>query len=57
MTKVRIQWRCDHAIEVPRSEMPTSPICPQCGERIVKQVSGATPKFKGTCSGPLVVSQ
>jgi hypothetical protein len=57
MNKVRIQWRCDHAIDVPRSEMPTSPICPQCGERIVKQVIGATPKFKGTCSGPLVVSQ
>jgi uncharacterized paraquat-inducible protein A len=57
MSAVKIQWRCDHAIEVPRAEMPTSPICPQCGERIVKQVSGATPKFKGTCSGPLVVSQ
>jgi hypothetical protein len=56
MKTVRIVWRCEHAIEVPRAEMPSSPICQQCGERVVKQVTGATPSFKGSCSGPLVKS-
>lgn len=34
--------------------MPSSPICQTCGERVVKSVIGATPTFKGACSGPLV---
>lgn len=55
MSKVKITWRCGHGIEVPRAEMPTTPVCQQCGERVVKQVTGATPTFTGTCSGPLVV--
>lgn len=54
MSKVTITWRCDHRIQVERSEMPSSPICRECGERVVKQVIGATPTFKGACSGPLV---
>lgn len=56
MSKVKILWRCGHQIEVPRNEIPSSPICQQCGERVVKQVIGATPSFKGACSGPLVTT-
>ena len=52
--KVRITWRCGHGAEYPRSEMPTSPVCQQCGERVVQHVVGAQPTFKGACSGPLV---
>ena len=56
MTKVTIEWRCGHRVEVPRSEMPSSPQCQQCGERVVKHVIGATPTFKGSCTGPLVTT-
>ena len=52
--KVKIAWRCGHSVEVNRSEMPSSPVCQACGERVVKEVKGATPTFKGACSGPLV---
>ena len=54
MATITITWRCGHRIEVARAEMPTVPICRECGERVVKQVTGATPTFKGSCSGPLV---
>ena len=54
MSKIKITWRCGHSIEVPRAEMPQSPICRECGERVVQRVIGATPTFKGACSGPLV---
>jgi hypothetical protein len=54
MSTVKITWRCGHGIEVSRSDVPSSPVCQQCGERVVKQVTGATPTFKGSCSGPLV---
>lgn len=32
----------------------TAPVCEQHNERIVARVDGATPTFKGACSGPLV---
>lgn len=51
---VRIEWRCGHSVEVARAEMPSSPICQTCGERVVTRVTGATPKFTGSCTGPLV---
>jgi hypothetical protein len=54
MTKVTIQWRCGHRIEVARADVPSSPVCQVCGERVVKQVTGATPSFTGACTGPLV---
>ena len=54
MSKVKITWRCGHGAEYPRSEMPTSPVCQQCGERVVQHVIGAQPTFRGACSGPLV---
>jgi hypothetical protein len=56
MSKIQITWRCGHRLEVARAEMPSSPICQTCGERVVKEVKGATPTFKGACSGPLVKS-
>ena len=49
-----ITMRCGHPpIDLPRGT-DKIPICPQCGERRVASVSNATPKFTGTCSGPLV---
>lgn len=56
MSKVTITWRCGHRIEVTRAEIPTIPTCQTCGERVVTRVSGATPSFKGSCTGPLVKS-
>ena len=52
---VRIEMRCGHApIEMKRGELKSAPICPECGERVVKCVTGATPRFTGSCTGPLV---
>lgn len=49
-----ITMRCGHTpIEMKKDKM-TTPICPECGERVVKSVTGATPRFTGTCTGPLV---
>lgn len=45
-------FKCGHKKEIAR-DVTSAPIC-DCGERIVKQVSGATPKFTGSCQGPLV---
>ena len=54
MSKVKVQMRCGHAeIEMPRDKI-VAPQCPQCGERVVKHVIGATPRFTGSCTGPLV---
>lgn len=54
MSVVKVEMRCGHPpIEMKRSEMVT-PICPVCNERVVKCVTGATPRFTGSCTGPLV---
>ena len=47
-----ITFKCGHRIELPR-DVKDAPVC-HCGERIVASVSGATPRFTGACSGPLV---
>lgn len=55
MSKVRIDFKCGHAQEYARNDVPVSAQCTACGERRVIRVTGATPKFTGACSGPLVV--
>lgn len=55
MSKVRIDFKCGHSAEYARNEMPAAAQCAECGERRVIRVTGATPKFTGACSGPLVV--
>ena len=48
-----VVMKCGHKVEMPR-EAKDAPICPQCNERRVVTVKGATPRFTGACSGPLV---
>lgn len=48
-----VVFKCGHKVDVPR-EIQDAPVCPECGERIVKHVTNATPRFSGSCSGPLV---
>lgn len=47
-----VTFVCGHRQDVPR-EVKTPPEC-HCGERRIKHVSGATPRFTGACKGPLV---
>ena len=47
-----VTFKCGHVQKLPR-EAKDAPVC-SCGERVVTRVSDATPKFTGTCSGPLV---
>lgn len=54
MSAVTLTFKCGHADAYPRAELPTTASCKTCGERVVVRVTGATPKFKGACSGPLV---
>lgn len=49
---MKITFKCGHTKEVPR-DVKETPMC-DCGERIVKSVAGATPRFMGACTGPLV---
>lgn len=48
-------FKCGHRVGVER-DVKTAPKCPECGERVIARVEGATPKFTGACSGPLVTS-
>ena len=48
-----VTFKCGHRMDLPR-KVDETPRCPTCGERIVKSVTGATPRFTGSCSGPLV---
>lgn len=48
-----VTFRCGHTQTYER-DIKDAPRCPVCGERIVKNVIGATPRFSGTCQGPLV---
>ena len=48
-----VTFKCGHVITLKR-DVKEAPVCPECGERIVKQVTGAQPVFRGACSGPLV---
>lgn len=48
-----ILFKCGHRTSVER-DVKTAPQCEECGERIVARVEGATPRFTGACSGPLV---
>lgn len=47
-----VTFVCGHRKELPR-DANEPPEC-SCGERRVKNVSGATPRFSGACQGPLV---
>lgn len=49
---MKIIFKCGHSKELPRDVQET-PVC-DCGERVVKSVTGATPRFTGACKGPLV---
>ena len=51
---MKVSFTCGHgAIEV-AADVQVPPRCPECGERVVKRVTNATPRFKGACKGPLV---
>jgi hypothetical protein len=50
-----VEFRCGHTLDLPRN-VAAAPVCP-CGERIVSRVSGAVPRFVGTCSGPYAETQ
>lgn len=45
-------FKCGHRDTLERTAQSAQ--CKQCGERIVARVEGATPRFTGACSGPLV---
>ena len=45
-----ITFRCGHSVTMPR-EASAAPVC-ACGERVVSNVTGATPRFVGACRGP-----
>lgn len=47
-------FRCGHPPVTLERAVKETPSCPQCGERIVKNVTGATPRITGACTGPLV---
>ncbi len=56
-TEITVSFRCGHPpIKLPRAFKET-PVCPDCGERVVKSVKNATPRFMGSCQSPLKVSQ
>lgn len=48
-----ITFKCGHKQDLKR-DFDDVPRCQSCGERVVKSVTGATPRFTGSCSGPLV---
>jgi hypothetical protein len=48
-----VTFKCGHWVKAER-DIKESPCCPVCGERVIKNVIGATPRFSGTCQGPLV---
>lgn len=51
---MKVSFKCGHGeIEV-KADVQEPPRCPQCGERVVKRVKNATPRFSGACKGPLV---
>ena len=53
--KVTVRFKCGHAVQLPREELQKAGAgCEQCGERVIAHVIGATPRFSGACSGPLV---
>jgi hypothetical protein len=45
-----VTFRCGHKVTVPAA-VEAPPVC-ACGERIVSNVTGATPRFRGACRGP-----
>lgn len=51
-----VVFKCGHPAVTVERDVQTAPVCPVCGERIVRNVTGATPRFSGTCRGPLVES-
>lgn len=52
---VTVKFRCGHTLHVKREDIHTVGAgCPQCGERVIAHVIGATPRFSGACTGPLV---
>lgn len=48
-----VTFKCGHRQDVP-SDVQAPPTCSACGERVVARVEKATPRFTGTCTGPLV---
>jgi len=50
-----VQFKCGHAAIEVKPDVADPPRCPDCGERVVSRVTGATPRFTGACRGPLVV--
>lgn len=51
---MRVTFRCGHEAVTLERTVKDTPTCPQCGERRVKMVTGATPRITGACQGPLV---
>jgi hypothetical protein len=49
---MKVTFKCGHTTSLER-DVQEAPVC-HCGERIVKSVTGATPRFTGACTGPLV---
>ena len=52
--KIRVTFRCGHPPMELERDFKETPVCPVCQERVVKSVVGATPRFTGSCQGPLV---
>lgn len=48
-----VVFKCGHSVTCER-DIKAAPQCPECGERVVRNVVNATPTFKGACKGPLV---
>ena len=48
-----ISFKCGHSLDV--DDVTNAPVCTQCGERQISNVTAPAPKFRGACSGPLVV--
>ena len=51
---ITIFYRCGHRQVVGPDH--DAPICPQCGERRVGQVSAPPPRFRGVATGPHAVA-
>lgn len=45
-----VTFRCGHRVTLDRTAQ-SAPVC-ACGERVVANVTGATPRFTGACRGP-----
>lgn len=48
-----ITFKCGHSVQM--DDVQQAPVCKDCGERQISNVNAPAPRFKGACSGPVVV--